>query len=114
MGSENRKRTEQVKVRVDEDEKARLITLAKASDAGSTGAFMRNVSLAYKIESRVDMQAIEELAKLNANLGRVGGLLKMWLNNPEKARFGQHLDIPKLVDDFAALQKQIADKVREL
>lgn len=114
MKSEVRKRNEQVNVRLDEDEKKRLTQLANASDSGSVGRFMRDVSLAYEIESRVDMRAIEQLAKLNGDLGRIGGLLKMWLNNPEKAKFGEHLDVPKLIDELREVQQQIASKVKEL
>jgi hypothetical protein len=34
----------------------------------------------------LDYQRIEELARINGDLGRLGGLLKLWLTNDERLR----------------------------
>ncbi len=45
----------------------------------SASAFARNVCLGSRIESREDAIARRELLKINADLARIGGLLKLAL-----------------------------------
>ena len=41
-------------------------------------------------KSIVDNERVEELAKINGDLGRLGGLLKLWLTNDARtAQFGE-------------------------
>ena len=46
----------------------------------SLSEFARRVCLGQRIESREDQQARRELLKVNADLGRLGGLLKQALS----------------------------------
>jgi hypothetical protein len=53
-----------------------------AKTAGLTIAnYLRNVGMGYKIRGIVDNNEVEKLAKINGDLGRLGGLLKLWLTN---------------------------------
>ena len=53
---------------------------AQANRAGlSLSKFVARVSLGYQVPSREDQQARRELLKINADLGRLGGLLKQAL-----------------------------------
>ncbi|WP_441768130.1 plasmid mobilization protein [Klebsiella pneumoniae] len=45
----------------------------------SCSASLRAVGLNRQIWSRADLEAVCVLVKLNGNLGRVAGLLKLWL-----------------------------------
>ena len=45
----------------------------------SISAFVRAVCLGHEIKSTVDQDAILTLARMNGDLGRLGGLLKMAL-----------------------------------
>ena len=59
----------------------------QAKTAGlSIAAYLRNVALGYEIRSFLDLDSVLQLAKINADQGRLGGLLKMWLTNHEKLR----------------------------
>lgn len=49
-------------------------------------AYLRNVGLGMSVTSVLDYQRIEELAKINGDLGRLGGLLKLWLTNDNRLR----------------------------
>jgi hypothetical protein len=49
-------------------------------------AYLRNVGLGIEIKSILDYQRIGELARINGDLGRLGGLLKLWLTNDERLR----------------------------
>jgi hypothetical protein len=57
----------------------------KARQAGlSVAAYLRNVGMGYRIEGVIDAELVRELAKINGDQGRLGGLLKLWLMNSEK------------------------------
>ena len=40
--------------------------------------------MGYRIEGVIDAELVRELAKINGDQGRLGGLLKLWLTNSEK------------------------------
>ena len=53
---------------------------AKASEAGLTIAeYLRNLGLGYTVSSVIDNRQVDALLKINADLGRLGGLIKLWL-----------------------------------
>lgn len=52
----------------------------------STAAFLRKVGMGYEVESMVDIEQVQELSRVNGDLGRLGGLLKLWLSNDERTR----------------------------
>jgi hypothetical protein len=57
----------------------------QARTAGlKVAAYLRNLGLGYEVRSVLDLQSVDELAKVNADLGRLGGLLKLWLTNDER------------------------------
>jgi hypothetical protein len=58
---------------------------AQAQAVGlSVAAYLRNVGLGVEVKSILDYQRIGELARINGDLGRLGGLLKLWLTNDER------------------------------
>jgi hypothetical protein len=58
---------------------------AQASAAGlPVAAFLRNAALGYPIHGILDHREVAELARINGDQGRLGGLLKLWLTNDEK------------------------------
>lgn len=72
--------------------------------------FLRSAAMNYPIRSTVDQQAAAGLLKANADLGRLGGLLKMWLtrNGGDKDDFSakrSYKDIDALVDEIEEIQK---------
>jgi hypothetical protein len=61
-----------------------------ATNAGlSVSTFVKRICLAQVVHSIVDHQAVLVLAKANADMGRLGGLFKMFLS---EGRAGQHAD----------------------
>ena len=112
MGTETRKRTKHILVRVSPEEKKLLEEGADRCDL-SVPAWLRKLGLGHRPASHVDIQAVEKIAQLHGDLGRVGGLLKMWLSdrNAEQAR---QLDVPDLLIQLHELQKDMKAKVKEL
>ena len=69
------------------------IIQTQAKDAGlSTSGYLRNLRLWYKPKSLIDNRQVIELAKINGDLGRLGGLLKRWLTDDARtAQFGPNV-----------------------
>jgi putative transposase len=65
-----------VSLRIDEDDFARLDTLAKQTSC-SRGEVLRRFLRGARLESTVDAQALNQVSRLHANLNRIGGLLKL-------------------------------------
>lgn len=113
MGSETRKRTQHIMVRVSPDEKKVIEDAASKCDL-SAPAYLRQLGLSYVPSSTVDIQAFERLAHLHGDLGRVGGLLKMWLSDPSKKGFGNHLNIPDIIEELIELKQEIREVAKVL
>ena len=76
----NRKTTTPIKVCCTPFERETLIE--KAGQCGlSVSNFLRTVGLGTGIVSVVDHRKVDELVRINGDLGRLGGLLKLWLAN---------------------------------
>ncbi len=48
------------------------------------------MGLGYRVHNILDNRRVEELARINGDLGRLGGLLKLWLtDDPRTAQYGK-------------------------
>ena len=84
-----RKASTPIVVRVTPDEKAAIEEFSKQTGR-SMSAYLRMLGLGYQPKSLVDNDRVMELAKINGDLGRLGGLLKLWLTNDVRtAQFGE-------------------------
>jgi len=84
-----RKGSTPIYVWVTPDEKAVIESLAKQT-GHSTSAYLRLLGQGYVPKSIVDHAKVIELARINGDLGRLGGLLKLWLTNDARtAQFGE-------------------------
>ena len=70
------------------EERQMIAALARATGL-SLSAYLLTVGQGYAVTSRVDREQVRELARINGDLGRLGGLLKLWLSNaPGAAMWG--------------------------
>jgi hypothetical protein len=89
MKKQTRKGNTPIRVWVTPDEKAAIEDFARQCGR-STSSYLRMLGLGYEPRSIVDNDRVEELAKINGDLGRLGGLLKLWLTNDARtAQFGE-------------------------
>lgn len=108
-----RKGTPPVKVYCLPHERAQLQADARAARK-SLSTYMLNVCLGYQVRSMTDGRLIEELLRVNADLGRLGGLQKLWLTNDERtAAFGVST-IRALLAKIEATQAEVLAVVREV
>ena len=84
-----RKDSPPISVWVTPDEKNLIESYAKQTGQ-STSAYLRQLGQGYAPKSIMDYGKIIELARINGDLGRVGGLIKLWLTNDVRtAQFGE-------------------------
>lgn len=85
----NRKRRHHLRVPVFPDEKETIER--QAQQAGlSIARYLREVGQGYEIKGITDYEHVRELARINGDLGRLGGLLKLWLTDDVRtAKFGE-------------------------
>ena len=74
----------------------------------SVSAYLRAAGLGQTIRSTLDHGTVMELAKINADQGRLGGLLKLWLvERPEQGAATR--DVRAMLDRIGELQGKLAD-----
>lgn len=61
-------------------EKRQIETSASAAGL-SLSNYLLNVGLGYQVTGIVDHERVQELLRINGDLGRLGGLLKLWLTD---------------------------------
>ncbi|HBO4723076.1 TPA: conjugal transfer transcriptional regulator TraJ [Pseudomonas aeruginosa] len=83
-----RKRHRHLRVPVFPEEAQTIEENAKRAGM-SVARYLREVGQGYKITGIVDYQHVREMVRISGDLGRLGGLLKLWLaDDPRTARFG--------------------------
>lgn len=100
------KRKHHLRVPVFPDEKQLIEEQARRAGM-SIARFLRDVGQGYRIGGVVDYEQVRELARINGDLGRLGGLLKLWLTNDERtAQFGE-ATLRALLSRIEATQDQM-------
>jgi hypothetical protein len=91
----------------------------KAANTGlSSSAYLRNLGMNYPVKSVVEQRALSELIKCKSDLGRLGGLFKLWLEG-ENGTWGnlgdrRYEDISDLVDDLIDKESELLEIARKL
>lgn len=110
-------REKRIPIRVNEFELNRLKNTAKSYEV-NTSAYLRNLGVNYPVKSIVNREDVLALIKTNGDLGKLGGLLKLWLskNGNDKDSLsdqGGYGNIDVLIDEMEALLQVLhADTLR--
>ena len=83
---------------------------ARAAAAGlPLSTFLRTAALGRHIRGNAALnhEAIRDLAKVNADQGRLGGLLKLWLTD-RPGRGASEFEVRRLLNEIQELQGQLA------
>ncbi|TQK06954.1 conjugal transfer transcriptional regulator TraJ [Herbaspirillum sp. SJZ107] len=108
-----RRNSPPVKVYCLPDERAQLQANAVAAHR-SLSTYLLTVGLGYEVRGILDHQCVEELIRINGDLGRLGGLLKLWLTNDERtAAFGEST-IRALLRKTEAVQDELRAVIRSV
>lgn len=106
-----RPRKNRIEVWCNDNELARIKANAENTRL-SNSEFLRSLGNGYEPKSAFDREAIGKLAKLHADQGRLGGLLKLWLSE-KKGEGAPVNDVRSLLHKIENLQMDIAKLVME-
>lgn len=98
-----------MKVFVTDAERARIEARARAAGMSVSG-YLRTAGLGHPIRSVLDYDAVRDLAKVNGDQGRLGGLLKLWLVD-RPGRGAPEMEVRRLLDRIGELQGRLAEVV---
>jgi hypothetical protein len=100
-----RDRQRPLKVWVSQEERAQVEARAKSTGL-SLSAFLRAAGLGLRPKSVYDLEAVDQLAKVGADLGRLGGLLKLWLAT-KKEEGASARDVDRLLGEIRGMQQRM-------
>lgn len=102
-----RRQVPPIKVWVTDSEKAEIAD--RAAQAGlSLSAYLLAAGLNHPIRSVADLDAVADLVRVNGDLGRVAGLLKLWLAE-KRGQGARSVDVEAMMKDFRILQGQMRE-----
>lgn len=112
-GTRSAKRDKRLRVPVLPEEE--MMIKAKASEAGLTIAeYLRNLGLGYSIPSVIDNRQVDSLLKINADLGRLGGLIKLWLTNDRRTKYIGKSQLHMTLDTIRETQSAMLSEIIKL
>jgi hypothetical protein len=106
-----RRNSPPVKVYCLPEERAGLQANARAARK-SLSTYLLTVGLGYPMQSILDHKRVEELIRINGDLGRLGGLLKLWLTNDERTAAFTTSTIRALLGKVEATQDELRAVIR--
>jgi hypothetical protein len=101
------RRKEAIRVWVNKEEKTAIESMVDQVNSNSTSSYLRSLGLGYEPKSKLEKMAVLELAKINADQGRLGGLLKMLLTNEERHTHENRKQILQVLADIEATQEHL-------
>ncbi len=107
MNKVTRKNSLPIKVYCLPDERAEIESNARMA-GHSASTYLRLVGQGYRVHGVVDAQQVRELVRVNGDLGRLGGLLKLWLNNDAKVAEIKVSTILAVLDRIKMTQEQMS------
>ena len=112
-GTKQVKRDKRLRVPVLPEEEIMIKT--KATEAGLTIAeYLRNLGLGYSVPSVIDNRQVDALLKINADLGRLGGLIKLWLTNDKRTKYIGKSQLHMTLDTIRETQSAMLNEIIKL
>ncbi|HFR8143235.1 TPA: conjugal transfer transcriptional regulator TraJ [Salmonella enterica] len=108
-----RKGSPPIKVYCLPDERALIEENAKRAGM-SVGGYLREVGQGYQIKGVMDYQHVRELVRVNGDLGRLGGLLKLWLTDDVRTARFTDATILALLSKIEATQDEMTRLMRSV
>lgn len=79
----------------------------------SRSGYLRALGMNTPIRSVVDLIAVGDMGKVSGDLGRVAGLLKLWLAE-KRGEGADAIDVESVMMEFRRLQVAIGVKMRAI
>jgi hypothetical protein len=113
MTKPTRKNSPPIKVYCLPEERLQLESQARAS-CSSLSAYLLHVGLGYRIQGILDQERIDTLHRINGDLGRLGGLLKLWLTDDVRVEAFGEATIRALLSRIENTQRAMLAAIYEL
>lgn len=105
-----KKRKHKLHLRVPVEPEEGKVIKEQAEKCGlSISEYLRRLGLGFEPTSIIDNQKVNELAKINGDLGRLGGLLKLWLSDDKRAAHFDKKEINNLLKELEQTRTQMTD-----
>ena len=92
-----------------------MMIKTKAGEAGLTIAeYLRNLGLGYSVPSVIDNRQVDALLKINADLGRLGGLIKLWLTNDRRTKYIGKSQLHMTLDTIRETQSAMLSEILKI
>ena len=91
------------------DEEEMQIKKQAANCGISVSSYLRTLGMGYEPKSITDNEKVQELAKINGDLGRLGGLLKLWLSNDRRAAHFDKKTITGILNNIEDARSQMVN-----
>lgn len=108
-----RKRRRHLRVPVFPEEAGTIEENAKRAGM-SVARYLREVGQGYQIKGVLDYQHVRELVRINGDLGRLGGLLKLWLTDDVRTARFTDATILALLSKIEATQDEMTRLMRSV
>ena len=105
------KRTLHLRVPVTPSEKARIQWGARSTNL-SIASYLRHLGTGRPPRAAEDRARIQQLLSMNGNLGRFGGLLKLWLTNASKLDLFSRINVLALLQELQDTQHTLEQLVQ--
>lgn len=101
-----------LRIVLSEEEHADIKETAEAVGM-SMSKLLRQLGQGFEPKSKLDADRVREIIRARGDLNRIGGLLKLWLDE-RPGEGATKEDVAALVDQIAAISEEIRLKVRTL
>jgi hypothetical protein len=110
--SDKAPRDARLKVSLSPAERAAIEERAVATGR-SLSSLLRDLALGFEPKAILDLQAVQALVKVNADQGRLGGLLKLWLT--ERPGTGAStIEVRRLLEEIEGAQAELRRLIQRL
>lgn len=100
-------------IRATPEEHDGIIELAETCNL-TVPEFMRRMALGFQPKSGEHSENFRQLAKTNGDLGRLGGLLKLYLSDKDRKEKSKPLNINEIINNIRFTQIELKKIAREL
>jgi len=108
-GDATRKGSPPIKVYCCLPSERQVIEQQARSTGLSMACYLRRVGMGYQVKGILDHQMVGELMRVNGDLGRLGGLLKLWLSGDQRAAGLSDATIRAVLWKIEATQGELQD-----
>lgn len=110
--SERRKDQSPIKVYCTRSQR-RIIEQNACSVGMSLSTYLQRVGTNCNLNVQSHNEDVEKLLKINADLGRLGGLIKLWLTNDRKSNLVGQQELHRVLAQISATQSELIDALVE-